>query len=192
MKRNWEALKVEERKKKAKSDDAAAAEKRSVLAGVSSAMPSLIEAHKLSSRAAQSGFDWPNIDGLFEKLGEETDELREELKEFPAPGPAPQGRGIAGSGRTVVSRRTAGSTGRGGWGSVLRTGEHSTLSFGRRGVGASQDKSQVQEALSMDGRSVCTNRGERLSRHPWKNSSLCGRRRRSRRSRPVAEEGQRA
>ena len=37
----------------------------------------LLEAHKLSSRAAQVGFDWPNIDGLFDKLQEETDELRE-------------------------------------------------------------------------------------------------------------------
>jgi MazG family protein len=103
VKRNWEALKVEERRKKAQAEDAAAAEeKRSVLAGVSSAMPSLMEAHKLSSRAAQTGFDWPNIEGLFEKLREETEELRSELKEFPAPGPVPQGRGVAGSGRTVV------------------------------------------------------------------------------------------
>ena len=65
-------------------------------------MPSLLEAHKLSSRAAQAGFDWPDVEGLFDKLREETDELREELKEFPAPGPRPQGRGVAGSGRTVV------------------------------------------------------------------------------------------
>ena len=65
-------------------------------------MPSLMEAHKLSSRAAQAGFDWPNIEGLFDKLREETEELREHLKEFPPPGPKPQGRGVAGSGRTVV------------------------------------------------------------------------------------------
>ena len=44
----------------------------------------------------------PNVEGLFDKLTEETNELREELKEFPAPGPRPQGRGMAGSGRTVV------------------------------------------------------------------------------------------
>jgi uncharacterized protein YabN with tetrapyrrole methylase and pyrophosphatase domain len=75
---------------------------QSILAGVSSAMPSLLEAHKLSSRAAQAGFDWPNIDGLFDKLHEETAELREELQEFPSPGPQPQGRGVAGSGRTAV------------------------------------------------------------------------------------------
>lgn len=65
-------------------------------------MPSLLEAQKLSSRAAGAGFDWPDVDGLFDKLREETDELREQLKEFPAPGPRPQGRGVAGSGRTAV------------------------------------------------------------------------------------------
>jgi nucleoside triphosphate diphosphatase len=103
VKRNWEALKVEERKKKQGQADAdPAKEKQSILSGVSSAMPSLLEAYKLSSRAAQAGFDWPNMEGLFDKLHEETGELREHLKEFPAPGPRPQGRGVAGSGRTVI------------------------------------------------------------------------------------------
>ena len=109
VKRNWEALKVEERKleqKKKHPNGAADApkkhEKQSILAGVSSAMPSLLEAYKLSSRAAQAGFDWPDVEGLFEKLTEETGELRDQLKEFPAPGPRPQGRGMAGSGRTIV------------------------------------------------------------------------------------------
>jgi len=102
VKRNWEALKVEERKKKQTVEEGKKAEKHSVLTGVSSAMPALLEAGKLSSRAAQVGFDWPNVDGPFEKLHEETEELREHLKEFPAPGPRPQGRGVASSGRTVV------------------------------------------------------------------------------------------
>ena len=102
VKRNWEALKVEEKKKRQSAEGSQKSEKQSILAGVSSAMPSLMEAAKLSSRAAQVGFDWPNIEGLFDKLKEETDELREQLKEFPAPGPRPQGRGVAGSGRTVV------------------------------------------------------------------------------------------
>jgi len=100
VKRNWEAIKVEERKKQASPGDEK--NKSSILAGVSSAMPSLLEAHKLSSRAAQTGFDWPNVEGLFDKLQEETAELQEELKQVPAPGPRPQGRGVAGSGRTVV------------------------------------------------------------------------------------------
>jgi ATP diphosphatase len=121
VKRNWEAIKVEERQLKEKTleaekkrqtagaeGDATPAnaatkdEKRSILAGVSSAMPSLLEAYKLSSRAAESGFDWPNVEGLFDKLTEETNELREQLQHFPAPGPRPQGRGIAGSGRTAI------------------------------------------------------------------------------------------
>jgi len=105
VKRNWEALKVEERKKRQTSDgegDAAGVKKHSILTGVSSAMPSLLEAYKLRSRAAQAGFDWPNVEGLFDKLNEETTELREQLQEFPAPGPRPQGRGMAGSGRTPV------------------------------------------------------------------------------------------
>lgn len=107
VKHNWEALKIEERKKRESSSgetesSAGKNQKPSLLAGVSSAMPSLVEAHKLSSRAAQAGFDWPSIDGLFDKLGEETVELRQHLQHFPAPGPRPQGRGVAGAGRTVV------------------------------------------------------------------------------------------
>ena len=31
-------------------------------------MPSLMEAYKISSRVAHVGFDWPNIEGLFDKL----------------------------------------------------------------------------------------------------------------------------
>ncbi len=105
--RNWEALKAEEKKKRleagggkkaelaAQSEDA-----QSVLAGVSSKIPALLEAHKLSSRAAHVGFDWPEIEGLFEKLAEETAELREELKAAAIKGPS--AKGVAGSGRPQV------------------------------------------------------------------------------------------
>jgi uncharacterized protein YabN with tetrapyrrole methylase and pyrophosphatase domain len=61
-------------------------------------MPSLMEAYKISSRVANVGFDWPNIEGLFDKLHEETGELRENLKEYPAPGPQPESAaGVAGA-----------------------------------------------------------------------------------------------
>jgi MazG family protein len=104
VKRNWEALKVEERKKRlgAAEGDGAGKAPPSILASISSAMPSLLEAHKLSSRAAQVGFDWPDMEGLFAKLSEETAELRENLQDFPAPGPRPEGRGVAGAGRQAV------------------------------------------------------------------------------------------
>ncbi len=103
--RNWEALKAEEKKKRLEAGGGKKADQvedaQSVLAGVSSKMPALLEAHKLSSRAAHVGFDWPEIEGLFEKLAEETAELREELKAAPITGPS--GRGIAGSGKPRVS-----------------------------------------------------------------------------------------
>jgi len=116
--RNWEALKAEEKKKRlaARGDnqaeqaegaqivDAQTGSEQSVLAGVSSKMPALMEAYKLSSRAARVGFDWPEIDGLFSKLEEETEELREELKAVPALHSKLQsaGKGIAGSGKPQV------------------------------------------------------------------------------------------
>jgi nucleoside triphosphate diphosphatase len=102
--RNWEALKAEEKQKRleARGEKAAPPKKsESVLAGVSSAMPALLEAHKLSSRAAQVGFDWPEIGSLFDKLNEEAAELKDELRQLPAP-PMPAGRGVAGSGKPQV------------------------------------------------------------------------------------------
>jgi ATP diphosphatase len=103
--RNWEALKGEEKKKRLAAGGGGNAENaddaQSVLSGVSSKMPALLEAHKLSSRAAHVGFDWPEIEGLFEKLAEETAELREELKAAPVKGPS--GTGIAGSGKPKVA-----------------------------------------------------------------------------------------
>ncbi len=105
--RNWEALKAEEKKKRLEAGSGKSAKigdnPESALACVSLAMPALLEAHKLSSRAAHVGFDWPNIQGLFEKLHEETEELQEHLEQFPAPGPQPHGRGVAGSGRQQIN-----------------------------------------------------------------------------------------
>lgn len=102
--RNWEALKAQEKKKRlAAGSDQPTEQPESVLAGVSSKMPALLEAHKLSSRAAHVGFDWAGIAGLFEKLQEETHELQQHLREFPQPGPQPPGRGVAGSGRPQIS-----------------------------------------------------------------------------------------
>jgi nucleoside triphosphate diphosphatase len=102
--RNWEALKAEEKKKRLEAGGGKTAPQEkpeSVLAGVSPAMPALLEAHKLSSRAAHVGFDWPEVAGLFEKLGEEASELKEELAALPSP-PQPAARGIAGSGQPPV------------------------------------------------------------------------------------------
>ncbi len=104
--RNWQAIKAEEKKKRAtgagESENSADGQD-SILAGISIAMPALMEAYKLSSRAAQAGFDWPEIGGLFDKLREETEELQEQLREFPKPGPRPPSHGVAGAGRPEIS-----------------------------------------------------------------------------------------
>ena len=69
--RNWEQIKVEEKKSKP--------EPTSLLDDIPRSMPATLEASKLGSRAAKVGFDWPNADGLFDKLAEETAELHAEI-----------------------------------------------------------------------------------------------------------------
>jgi nucleoside triphosphate diphosphatase len=106
--RNWEALKAEEKKQKAGNAGASSVQKNeSVLAGVSAAMPALPEAGKLSSRAAKVGFDWREIGELFEKLHEETEELRDELKNVPK-ADLISGKGVAGAGRPAVAEEIKG------------------------------------------------------------------------------------
>ena len=73
--RNWQALKAEEKKKRQQESGEEIKKEdhpESVLAGMSTAMPSMMEAHKISSRVAHVGFDWPNVEELFAKLDEET------------------------------------------------------------------------------------------------------------------------
>jgi uncharacterized protein YabN with tetrapyrrole methylase and pyrophosphatase domain len=72
-------------------------------------MPALMGAYKISSRVAHVGFDWPNIEGLFEKLNEETRELRRNLEEYPAPGPQPQSAvSVAGARGVKISKELRG------------------------------------------------------------------------------------
>jgi MazG family protein len=79
--RNWEALKTLE--KAAKEPDHR--QDKSLLNSVSRAMPALLEATKLSRKAASVGFDWPEISGIFDKLEEEVSELKHDIAELPQP-----------------------------------------------------------------------------------------------------------
>ncbi|HSU18822.1 MAG TPA: MazG family protein, partial [Acidobacteriaceae bacterium] len=72
--RNWEQIKREEKANREESDGP-----QSMLADVPRSMPAMLEATKLGSRAAKVGFDWPDVNGLFDKLAEETAELRAEI-----------------------------------------------------------------------------------------------------------------
>ena len=73
--RNWEAMKQEERRAAGKTERAG-----SLLDGVSSKAPALMEAHQLSTKAARVGFDWKNVNDIFDKLDEEIGELREAIQ----------------------------------------------------------------------------------------------------------------
>ncbi|HEX8146652.1 MAG TPA: nucleoside triphosphate pyrophosphohydrolase [Pyrinomonadaceae bacterium] len=75
--RNWEALKAEEKRAAGK---AAGDGDASLLDGVSSRAPALMEAHQLTTKAARVGFDWRDVDEIFDKLQEEVGELREAIR----------------------------------------------------------------------------------------------------------------
>jgi ATP diphosphatase len=68
----WEETKRIERERKDGAD-------RSALAGIARGLPEWQRAVKLQKRAARVGFDWPDVEPVFEKLHEELDEVREEL-----------------------------------------------------------------------------------------------------------------
>jgi MazG family protein len=76
--RNWEALKAEEKRAAGKGVEN---EEASLLDGVSAKAPALMEAHQLTTKAARVGFDWRNVDEIFDKLQEEVEELREAIHE---------------------------------------------------------------------------------------------------------------
>lgn len=76
--RNWELLKKEERRAKS-VDPVETKVAHSLLDGVPHAIPALLEAFQLTRKAARIGFDWPDVEGIFDKLHEESTELREVL-----------------------------------------------------------------------------------------------------------------
>jgi len=69
--KNWDRIKQEEK----------SGEPQSILAGVPKGMASLLRAHEVSKRAARAGFEWNDLDGVFEKLREEETELKEAISE---------------------------------------------------------------------------------------------------------------
>lgn len=97
LKAGWEAIKAEERRLKAQRrqqrfdaagvdhdavESADAGERESpasVLDGIPRSLPALKRADKLQRRAARIGFDWPRIEPIWDKLEEETLELRQAL-----------------------------------------------------------------------------------------------------------------
>lgn len=68
--KNWAEIKRLERSKKNKNN---------ILDDISRALPALTRAKKLQQRASGVGFDWPNINDVFNKLDEEKLELQDAI-----------------------------------------------------------------------------------------------------------------
>jgi nucleoside triphosphate diphosphatase len=68
--RNWDAIKHAEKSQLLSS----------ALDGIPRSLPALLEAAKLGGRAQKIGFDWPDVEGIFAKLEEETEELRQAIR----------------------------------------------------------------------------------------------------------------
>lgn len=70
---NWDEIKRSERAAKGEQDGSA-------LAGISRGLPEWLRATKLQSRAARTGFDWPDAVPVLDKLREEIDEVQAEFQ----------------------------------------------------------------------------------------------------------------
>ena len=71
---NWEKLKETERKNNGKSE-------KGLLHGVPLALPALTQAYEYQDRAARVGFDWPEIEGVLDKITEEIEEVKQATNE---------------------------------------------------------------------------------------------------------------
>ncbi len=69
---NWQAIKQAEKVAKGHTDEV-----QSVLDGVPKALPALSQALTISKRVVRIGFEWPNIEGVLDKLIEEAKEITE-------------------------------------------------------------------------------------------------------------------
>jgi MazG family protein len=83
--RNWEKLKAAERKQKAEQTTDADApegrpERKGILSHLPQKLPALLRAQRLQEKAARVGFDWPNPEGVLDKIEEEIRELREAMQ----------------------------------------------------------------------------------------------------------------
>lgn len=65
---NWDKIKMQTKFQKTVTD---------TMNSVSKALPSLIRSEKIQKKAAKIGFDWENVNGAFDKVSEELDELKE-------------------------------------------------------------------------------------------------------------------
>ncbi len=76
--RQWERIKAAERAAahEAAGGDALDEERKSALDGISRSLPALAASQEMQERAANLGYDWPDLEGVLGKVDEELAELR--------------------------------------------------------------------------------------------------------------------
>lgn len=74
---NWDAIKKEEKAKNNRDEATAENPAESALDGLPRGLPALAEALAISRRAVRVGFEWPDIEGVLDKLIEEAREITE-------------------------------------------------------------------------------------------------------------------
>ncbi len=74
--RQWERIKADERREVAAGDGVGDAAPRGALDGVSRILPALAASQEMQERAANIGYEWPNVEGVLDKVHEELAELR--------------------------------------------------------------------------------------------------------------------
>lgn len=75
----WARIKAEEHAKKNTRNTPSSP--TGPLDGVAGALPALTRAEKISHKAADYGFDWPNVHEVLAKVREETDEVEQSLRQ---------------------------------------------------------------------------------------------------------------
>ncbi|MDE8703501.1 nucleoside triphosphate pyrophosphohydrolase [Adlercreutzia equolifaciens] len=73
----WDQVKMAEKQVADSAAEAVADEPEGLLDGVPKSFPALMQAQKISRKAAAAGFEWPTVDAVWEKVDEEIAELRE-------------------------------------------------------------------------------------------------------------------
>lgn len=69
--KNWDAIKSKSKNRKTQTDK---------MLSVPRELPALMRSAKIQEKAAKVGFDWDNADGAFQKVLEETEELKQAVK----------------------------------------------------------------------------------------------------------------
>jgi len=69
--KNWEQIKREEKSIESHTE---------AMRKVAKSMPALLRSYKVQQKGAKAGFDWKNVSGAWEKVGEEIEELKARMQ----------------------------------------------------------------------------------------------------------------